>query len=185
MLKRMSTVLAVLCLLAGAASPARAETVAEYVQRTYPEMDEIASSILEPLGTMSTWEKLFVDRLATLTPESQRSYATSLAMDGRITAEDLAELPVNLTLPEDPAGIIALLTEHVRADYWPGFYRRHSFSVHRQLRHWAETAERRYDDPELCKKLIEIFFAMVDGKYDGPMEIEYRPTSRDIHRPAE
>lgn len=159
-----------------------AETVGEYVEACYPGMNETAREILGMMGSMSTWEKLFVDRLATLTPGSQKRYAVRLAIDGRVTQEDLSQLPVAVVLPEDPAGIIALLTEHARADYWTGFYRRHRLSVNMKMRHWEDTAERRYDDPELCKELIRIFFQMVDGKYDGPMTLEYQPASRDIYR---
>ncbi len=137
--------------------------------------------VLEFLGTLSTWEKLFVDRLATLTPASPRDYAAKLALDGRITQEDLKQLPVAVTLPEDPAGMIALLTEHARADYWTGFYRRHRFAVNMKMRHWKDTAERRYDDPEFCKDLICIFFQMIDGKYEGPIKLEYHPASRDLY----
>jgi len=179
----LPAVLTAVCLLLG--TPLFAETVAEYRSREYPDMDEMASVVLDSLGTISTWEKLFVDRLSTLTRESQKEYATKLALDGRITQDDLARLPVGITLPEDPAEILALLTEHARADYWPGFYRRHRLTVHMKLHHWMDTAERRYDDPEFCKKLIDIFFKMVDGEYDGPMELEYHPTSRDLHKAAD
>lgn len=181
----MKKLLATMAILSMMAIPCMAETVGEYVERSYPDMDGTAREILIPLGSLSTWEKLFVDRLATLSPRSQRDYAAKLAFDGRITREDLRQLPVAVTLPEDPAEIIALLTEHSRADYWPGFYRRHRMTVNMKMRHWEDTAERRYDDPEFCKRLIDIFFQMVDGKYEGPMQLEYLPSSQDLYKAAD
>lgn len=178
-MKKFLTVMAILLMMT---IPCSAQTVVEYVEQNYPEMDGTARDILVPLGSLSTWEKLFVDRLATLSPKSQRDFAAKLAMDGRVTQDDLRRLPVAVILPEDPAEIIALLTEHSRADYWPGFYRRHRMAVNMKMRHWEDTAERRYDDPEFCKQLIGIFFQMVEGDYDGPMQLEYHPVSQDFYR---
>lgn len=175
----------VLSAIISSSSLCSAETVKTYISTNYPDMNEIASGILAPLGSLSTWEKLFIDRLATLSDATQKNMATKLAMDGRITQTDLAALPVKLVIPQDPAQIIGLLSEHSRSDYWTGFYRRHKFSVDMKMKHWDKTAQRRYDDPELCKKLIEIFFQLGNGTYNGPMELEYHPASEDLYRPAD
>lgn len=172
-------IIALLCLVP--AAPAGAAGMEAYLAEEHPDMDPTAAEVLELLGSMSTWERLFADRLATLTPESQRDYAATLAMDGQITREDLQRLPVAVHLPGEPAGILPLLAERVRSDYWPGFYRRHTFAVNMKMHHWADTAERRYDDPAFCRELIRIFFLMRKGDYDGPMTLEYHPASADRH----
>lgn len=166
-------------------APAKAATVAEYIAENHPGLNADAALILAPLGVMATMEKAFVDRLALLPPERQKEYAFKLAIDGRIDPDDLAALPVMIPLPEEPTEILSMLAERVRSDYWTGFYRRHRFAVHMQLRDWHETAERRYDDPEFARRLIDIFFLMVEGKYDGPMLLEYHPVKKDAHRAAD
>lgn len=166
-------------------APAKAATVAGYIAENHPGLNADAALILAPLGVMATMEKAFVDRLALLSPERQKECAFTLAIDGRITPDDLAALPVMIPLPEEPTEILSMLAERVRSDYWPGFYRRHRFAVHMQLRDWRETAERRYDDPEFARRLIDIFFLMTEGKYDGPMMLEYHPVKKDVHRAAD
>lgn len=165
--------------------PAKAATVAEYIAEKHPGLNADAAVILAPLGVMATMEKAFVDRLALLPQERQKEFAFKLAIDGRITPDDLAALPVMIPLPGEPTEILSMLAERVRSDYWPGFYRRHRFAVHMQLRDWRDTAERRYDDPEFAKRLIDIFFLMVEGQYDGPMVLEYHPEKRDAHKAAD
>ena len=90
-------------------APAKAATVAGYIAENHPGLNADAALILAPLGVMATMEKAFVDRLALLSPERQKECAFTLAIDGRITPDDLAALPVMIPLPEEPTEILSML----------------------------------------------------------------------------
>jgi len=149
------------------ASASLAVTAAEMVKEQNFTIDPVVLDLMESLGELTHLDAAFLTRISVLPAKKQKDLAVRFVMDGHITVKKLKKVPTPIVLPEKPEDILVLIYEHIREDYWRGWYRRHTWSVRMKLKEWHETAYRRFVDPEEGQKLIEIFFQSLDGTYKG------------------
>ncbi|MDO5115128.1 MAG: hypothetical protein Q4D58_03430 [Synergistaceae bacterium] len=139
-------------------SPAAAVTAKEFAAAQNCRIDADALALMESLGELTYLDSAFILRIAPLPPERQRALALRLASDGHMTVEKLKQVPLAVAVPEDPGDIIPLLYEQLKEDYWRGWLKRHSFMADVKMREWKDSAKRRFVDPDLAIRLIDIFF---------------------------
>lgn len=147
---------------------ADALTAREMAKQQNFSIDPIALDLMESLGELTHLDAAFLTRISVLPKEKQRGLSVRFVMDGHITVNKLKQVPLPIVLPENPEDILVLIYELIREDYWRGWYHRHSMVVRFKMRDWYDTANRRFIDPDKGRKLIDIFFQKLDGKYSGP-----------------
>ena len=159
-------------------APAEAATAKEFAAAHGCRIDADALALMESLGELTYLDSAFILRIAPLPPERQRAMTLLLASDGHMSVEKLKRTPLAVVVPEDPGDIIPLLYELLREDYWRGWLRRHSFMAEVKMREWRGTAKRRFTDPELAVRLIDIFFQKKEEKYSDSSVIYTSETKK-------
>ena len=152
-------------------SSSEAVTAFNYAKENKLDIDKTALDLMESLGELTHLDAAFMTRISKLPKDKQKGLTVRFAMDGHIKMEEIKQVQIPIVLPNNAEDMLVLIFERIREDYWRGWYKRHTLTVRYKMADWRDSAGRRFADPEEAVILINTFFQMLDGKYNGPKVI--------------
>lgn len=164
---KIKTVILTFLIIITLISPSEALTAYSYAKENRLDIDKTALDLMESLGELTHLDAAFMTRISKLPKDKQKGLTVRFAMDGHIKMEEIRQVPIPIVLPNNAEDILVLIFERIREDYWRGWYKRHTLTVRYKISDWRDSAKRRFTDPEEAVMLIDTFFQMLDGKYNG------------------